>query len=936
VIELLERERELVAIRDGLGAARDGEGRCILVEGPAGIGKTALLATARAHAREIGCDVLSAAAGELETELPYGVVQQLFPRTLADEPGAEDLFTGAAALARPVLSLELGGAQDGSSALEALHGLYWLTVNLATRTPRLLAVDDVQWSDGASLRFLLYLRRRLDGLPVLLLVAARPGEPGTESRLLGLLGADGDTVVLRPRTLSRDAVAALLHAGLAEAPDPDFTTAALAATDGNPFLLGALVTELASRSVRPTATAARQLPAIGVRGVTRAILRRLAALGEGATGFARAVSILGGSGQLRHAAELAGLDEEACGEIVEALVRVQILRDASALSFVHPLVRAAVYLEIPAPVRARAHAQAARILGEAGTGDDAVAAHLLEAEPAGDGAVVDRLSAAARRAAGHGAMDVAARYLRRALAEPPAARRRAAVLYELGVAELASGDPGAAADRLEAASAGAADLDRRIDIVLMRRHALVLADRIGEAVGVADEVQAQVSEPPTRDLLEAAAIGAGLLDFAVVRAIEGRLERLRARAIDGAVREPLALAVAATSAAFANRPVAETAELIERALEARSEARAASGYSVQAQLGGALYLSERFEQASELAGRWLDDARRHGTMPSFIQTSWLRSTVAYRVGALQDAASDARNALEAARLYGHHFWLPGALAALLDVLVEQGRLDEAENLLLDAGIESGSYSFCWAIFLPARGRLRIAQGRVREGLADLLACGERYESAANRSPSLWAWRSEAALALATLGDRDRAAALATEEVRLARECGARRALGVALRAAGVVAGADGRAMLEEAVDVLAGSGAVLEHARALTDLGSMMRRAGRRASARRPLREGLELAVRCGADVLAARARDELSATGAKLRRERLSGPDALTPSERRVVRMAAAGRSNPDIAQSLFLTRRTVETHLTHAYQKLDIRSREELATALGGRSAD
>jgi DNA-binding CsgD family transcriptional regulator len=310
----------------------------------------------------------------------------------------------------------------------------------------------------------------------------------------------------------------------------------------------------------------------------------------------------------------------------------------------------------------------------------------------------------------------------------------------------------------------------------------------------------------------------------------------------------------------------------------------------------------------------------------------MRSHLAYRTGALADAQADGQDALEATRLYGHPFWLPGALAATINPLVEYGSLDEAERLLVDTRVEErhgGSHSLSWAaMLLPARARLRMAQGRFDAGLVDLLACGERHQSAANRSPSLWAWRSAAALALMALGDQDRAHALAAEEVRLARALGAPRALGVALRAAGLVDGVIEQ--LEESAAVLARSGAVLEHGRALVDLGSALRRARRRTEARLPLREGLELAIRCGADVLAERARDELLATGAHLRRDRLSGPEALTASERRVARMAAEGQSNPEIAQALYLTRRTVETHLTHAYQKLGIGSREELTTAL------
>jgi DNA-binding CsgD family transcriptional regulator/tetratricopeptide (TPR) repeat protein len=934
VVALLERDRELGAIRDGLAKARRGDGRSVLVEGPAGIGKSALLLAARTQARDAGFRVLSAAGGELETDFPYGVVRQLFEPELTGEPEAESLLAGAAALARPVLAVQNAprSRAGDSYGLEALHGLYWLTVNLAAASPVFLAVDDVHWCDGPSLRFLLYLRRRLEGLPLLLLLAVRPGEPGGEQGLLSLLIAGAAPHVVRPGALSREAVAALLRVGLSDEPDPVFTASAHVATNGNPFLLRGLITDLAEREVRPTADAARRLSTIGAPGVRRAVLRRLVGLGEGAIGMARAVAVFGADVDLRSAAELAELDEEVGAEVVEALVRIQILRDERTLSFVHPLVRAAIYADVPATARARAHARAARIMARAGAEPDAVAAHLLETEASGDPAVVEHLRAAARRAAEQGATDIAATYLRRGLAEPPAGDLRAVVLRELGAAELAGGQPDAAAERLAAAAREAPDLDAQVRIGLMRRHSLVLADRIAEAVSVLDELRELSDDPDLIDLLEAGALGAGQVDFAVVRGLDDRLTRLRARAREATVREPLALAVAAYSAALANGPLVEIVSLTDRALAALPHAHPASDYTFEAQLAVALYLSEQFDRALDFASGRLEDARRRGSLPRFISMAQLRSAIAYRTGALADAQADAHDALEATRLHGHQFWLPPTVAAMLNPLVEQGGLDEAERLLADTRVDERhgrSNSLTWAaVLLPARGRLRVAEGRIGDGLADLLACGERYESGANRSPSLWAWRSEAALALVALGDHDRAHELAAEELRLARELGTPRALGVSLRAAGLVDGAI--ELLKESAAVLARSGAVLEHARALVDLGVALRRARRPSDARLPLREGLELAVRCGAAVLAQRARDELLATGARPRRDRLSGPEALTASERRVARMAAEGKSNPEIAQALFLTRRTVETHLTHTYQKLGIGSREELTTAL------
>src|SRR5262249_53689938 len=154
--------------------------------------------------------------------------------------------------------------------------------------------------------------------------------------------------------------------------------------------------------------------------------------------------VLGSGAEVRHAVELAELDPSTVGETLESLVRAQILRDEPGLSFVHALVRAAVYADMPVAARARAHARAADILARAGADVDAVAAHLLESPSGGDAAVVEQLRSAARRAVDHGATDVAAAYLRRALREQSAPAHGPALLRESGAAELAAGLPDAA------------------------------------------------------------------------------------------------------------------------------------------------------------------------------------------------------------------------------------------------------------------------------------------------------------------------------------------------------------------------------------------------------------------------------------------------------------------------------------------------------------
>jgi DNA-binding CsgD family transcriptional regulator len=223
------------------------------------------------------------------------------------------------------------------------------------------------------------------------------------------------------------------------------------------------------------------------------------------------------------------------------------------------------------------------------------------------------------------------------------------------------------------------------------------------------------------------------------------------------------------------------------------------------------------------------------------------------------------------------------------------------------------------------------RGDLAGGVAELLDEGKHHESVGHRNPAFIAWRSSAALALLQLGEQDEARSLAREELELARIWGAPRALGAALRAAGLVEGGEhGLALLEEAVQVLSGSPAKLEHAKARTELGAALRRANRRAEAREHLRQAVELATICGAAPVAARAESELLATGARPRRIALSGVASLTPSERRVAQMAAEGPTNREIAQALFVTQRTVEVHLTSIYRKLRISSRSQLAAAL------
>ena len=239
----------------------------------------------------------------------------------------------------------------------------------------------------------------------------------------------------------------------------------------------------------------------------------------------------------------------------------------------------------------------------------------------------------------------------------------------------------------------------------------------------------------------------------------------------------------------------------------------------------------------------------------------------------------------------------------------------------------------------ARGRLRLAQGRPAEALADFQTCAAMF------SPEVWGTemrdvglparaRRRRAQALLRLGRARGARELAEAELADVRAFGAPRALGIALRVAGLARGRRARARAARANrwPRLRSSPALLERARSLAELGAALRRAGQRAAAREPLAEALDLAARCGARPLAARAREELKATGARPRRAWRTGVEALTPSELRVARLAAEGRTNREIAHELYVTLKTIEGHLSRAYAKLGIEGRAQLPQALGG----
>ena len=930
---LLERGREIEQLESAIASAAAGAGAIIALEGEAGIGKTALLDHAMDLGRSQGMRVLFARGGELESEFAYGTVRQLFeaPLAVAEPADRGRWLGGAAGLAAPVVSSVTPGLDPSPNLGAVLHGLYWLTANLSIEAPVLVAIDDAHWVDDASLAFLAYLSRRVDELAVLIVYASRVGEGASEA-LPAVAEPALPAGVVRPQALSVEATARLIAQQLDVAGSDGFTRACHRATGGNPFLLGELLRTLEADGIAPDDTSTTGLAKIAPPSIARATLARLRRLGPAAGELAFAVAVLGASGELRHAAELADLDPESAGEAADTLTTAAILRDGRPLEFSHPIIRTTVYAELAPGRRASSHKRAARMLAREGARDAAIAPHLLATEPSGDDWVVDRLRAAARDVT-HQAPAAAATYLERARREPPPACDRMSVLLSLGSAQLTAGRLSAVGPLREVLD-NTTDAEQRYEAARLLVGSLTHNGRLPEAMEVGHALLGESAA--TDDELRLRFHG----ELALIAQFAPRFARAEREALAPYGRtltgrshgECLILACLAFDAAHGAGSAAQTADLARRALDGgRLVDQHQPGSAAPFLAVWGLIYADQLDEAEHHLESVLALARKRGWEGEFGGVWGSLSHVLLRQGRLAEAEAEAMSVLTT--LDPHAIARSLLLACLMQTMIERSDPTSWQPFLAAHALEGDlAVRVMGSMLLYARGHVWLAAGEPAAALADFEALWRRDEISGQHTPAVPSLVPQA-LAHLQLGDRDAARARATEGLEQARQWNTPAGLAYALRAAGLIeGGAEGLRLLGEAVAAVERSPARYEHACSTTELGAALRRAGRRRAARETLREGLDLADRCGALRLARRARDELVATGARPRRRALRGRDALTPSELRVVQLAAEGLGNREIAQALFVTARTVEGHLTNAYMKLDISSRQQLPDALAG----
>lgn len=924
--KLLEREDELATIGAMLDAAVAGEGGLLTIEGEAGAGKTSLLGAAMEMAARREMLVLRARGGEYERDFPYGVVRQLFEPVLRDRGRRAELLSGSAALASPVF--EPGAVPAEGGAIE--HGLYWLAADLAATAPMLLVVDDAQWADLASLQALVYIARRLNGSPAAMAVGVRSGEPGFHEQLLDEVRREAPERMIEPSPLSTRAAAALVAGETGADSTERFAQACCDATAGNPFLLAELARALRGAELEPSEESVECLTQAAAAGVSHSIRARLARLGEQSIEVARAVAVLEPNGAPRLVAALVGIPLAEVTVAGERLIAARLLGDTSSLAFVHPLVRDAVLTEISEPRRASMHAQAARLLHEDGFELDTVAAHLLLAEPAADEWAVAQLRSAAASALGRGAADAAVRYLRRALREPPAPAGRLAISRELGVALLQASDP-EGIEVLRTVRSATGEVELRAAITNELGSSLGLRNGNEEAADLIEESLSELRDPDGE-------LGLMLRGWLLVQVVWG-LERVPEVAIPAKSPSPdmlpgrVVLQGMASLYALGYGSLEQARRAAEPAIGNPETlfADAMAGLPPQGSLV-AMALADRGGAVAGFFDFAIEGSRRRGVLPGVAGGHGVRAFAHLIDGDLREAQADSEIAVDVLRRFGLVAPLALWSAVAMRVLLRRGERIAAERLLEELWVGQERVAGCpGAALLSTRGELRAAAGRHAEARNDFLAAAERISWLPFANPEAFPWRIGLARCEAALGNEDEAQRIAVEAVGLAREAGGVRGIGITLRDQGVVTGgAEGIDLLREAAEILGGTRARYQHAEALLEHGAALRRANFRKDARGPLRDALDLAHRCGAAPLEERARTELAATGARPRKAVFSGVESLTPSELRVARMAAEGMTNREIAQSLTVTAKTIETHLRHVYQKLDLAKRTELAGVL------
>lgn len=911
---LLERETQFTVLEDAVLAAEGGAGGLLVIRGAAGAGGSALLRQLARIAGGRGARILRSSGAPAEQAFPLGVVRQLVLPML-DDPGEPAL----PAVARTVLrSLAEPAAHPAGAAL-LLHGLHVLLASLAGTGPVVVLVDDLRWADEQSLRALAFLTARLRGTRILLGVVLPDGLAARTPLVQEIAPAARYEVRAEPLSLAGTGrlVAARFDAG----PEPEFAAACHELTGGRPKDLHALLARAFSHRLTAKAGDCARLRALGA-AARRERLRFLVRRDPEVEAFARAVVVLGRHAEPALVARLSGLDDAACAAARAVLAGAWLTTAVDGRLIPEPALVRVVEETVTSAETAAAHRAAAGLLTEQGFPPEHVATQLLSVDALCGAGEIETLRAAAAEARRRGAPDLAARYLRRALLDvPPECAGRARLLVELAAAEP---DPRSAVRYLvQAAPLLPTVRDRaaavaRIPLTATARGPLVteLVRAVAGPLGPAGALDGHDRDLALR--LEARDWFAALEDPARLAAAPDRLRELPDGPAGPGPAERELRAVLLLAATLAGRlPATEVARRAAVLLDHEPARTVRAGAALQI-VPLVLIAAGR----ADLATPWLAQAGEAGaTAETRVFVDVHRALALLSAGRIAEAREPAGRAFRTAEPGGYDVLaLP---ATTLGLVADGTRSRELAERVLD-GIPAGDDLALFAVHRGLRGMLA-ARDDPDAALAQFLDRGRRLDRAGWRNPAVYPWHGSAAVLAHRLGRTEEAGRLAEEHHRRCLAWGAPATVGRSLRVLATLA-EDRRAvdLLREAVELLGGSPDEFETAKACADLGARLRTTEPEA-AQRLLARAQRLAESCGAGRLVPRE------DGTFGHAEPARTAAELTTGEATVARLAVLGRTNPEIADELNISRRAVEKHLTSLYRKLKIEGRPQLASVLG-----
>jgi len=929
----LGREAETRALGEALDRVASGTPAIVLIEGEAGIGKTRLLQDALQDARGRGMQVVAGRAEELERTRPFGLLAAAF--------GCASSSPDPRRAAIAALLATHGRGDQGPITVTSDPGLRFRAVDafadlgeeLAVSGPLVIGVDDLQWADPSSLLTLAALSRRLAYLPAALIGCLRPSPHGPElDRLAGALAAAGARHLIL-RGLDKDAVTDLVTEAVAAVPGRGLL-AGISGAAGNPLfvteLLGALAQEGAIKTSGGRAEVAETTLPPSLR---LTILRRISFLPDDTLQALRAASILGSSFTLTDLATVAGRSALELSVALAEAVRAHVIEDdGTHLRFRHDLIRDAIYEDLPGSVRRALHREAGQRLAQSGAPALQVAEHLARGARTGDAEAIGWLTRAAREAAAT-SPDVAADLLERAIGlTGPADPGRDRLLAEQASSLMWAGRISAAKNICRTLLERGHDPSAEGPARLCLGYALVAQSRQRDAL---PELEQAAESPVLTDAERASARAWAAYARLSLVDLEGASATAR-EARSTAPADPLATSVAMATRALVSvhrRHLTGALENIDEAvsLADRSPGRQGHRFPIHATRGVILTELDRLDEARSTldAGRRISEELGTGwQIPNYQMFS---AVTRFLAGDWDDAIAEVEASQELADDTGESYSLILGHSVLAMIYIHRNDLSRAEEAVRAARRQVGEpgppYRALWAMW--AHACLLEAGGRV----ADAFALLDEYRDRAAQSGLTLESRAFGVdlvrLALAS-GERERARNVAAAVAEIAKNSEIPSLTGAALHCHGLVE--DDAGILHAAATAYAHGSRPLELALASEDAGTAVVRQGMTGQARPLLDQAIEIYERLGAARDLARA--EAVQRGAGIRRGRRGtrgrpqiGWDSLTPTEHTIAVLVAEGMSNPQIGDRLYVSRRTVQTHLAHVFAKLDITSRAQLA---------